>query len=82
MRVEQPQQRRCSFIAQSNQIDRLAPRRPFLGAAGCRHLADYARQDIGRMFPTDQVEALERLVDEIERVPAIGKDTVGLCRKQ
>ena len=60
-------------LAQRDEIDRLAPRCRFLSAPGCRYLADYARQYIGRMLPADEVKTLERLVDEIERVSAIVK---------
>ena len=69
-------------MAQGDQIDRLAPCRPFLGTAGFRHLADYARQHVGRMLPADEVETLEGLVDEVERVSAIGIGAVGLGRKE
>ena len=42
------------------------------------HLADDAGQQIGGVFPSDQVETLEALVDEIKRVSGIGIDAVGL----
>jgi hypothetical protein len=34
------------------------------------------------VLPSDQVETLEALVDEIKRVSAIGKDAVGLGRDE
>ena len=34
------------------------------------------------MLPADQVEALERLVDEVERVPGIGESPLGLGGEQ
>ena len=34
------------------------------------------------MLPADQVEALERLVDEVERVAAVGKGALGRGREQ
>jgi len=43
-------------------------------------LVDDAGQQIGGVFPSDQVETLEALVDEIKRVSVIGIDTVGLGR--
>ena len=69
-------------LAQSDEVDGLAPRCPFLSTPSCRHLADHARQHIGRMLPADDVETLESLVDEIERVPAIGVGAVRLGRKE
>jgi hypothetical protein len=43
-------------------------------------LADDAGQQIGSVLPSNQVEALETLVDEIKRVSVIGIDAVGLSR--
>jgi hypothetical protein len=43
-------------------------------------LVDDAGQQIGGVFPSEQVETLEALVDEIKRVSVIGIDTVGLGR--
>ena len=34
------------------------------------------------MFPPDQVEAFERLVDEVERVPAVGERPLRLGGEQ
>ena len=70
-------QLRARPLAQSDEVDGLAPRCPLLSTASCRHLANHARQHIGRTFPADDVQALESLVDEIERVPAIGIGAVG-----
>ena len=70
------------LLAQGDEVYGLAPGSPFLSTAGCRHLADYARQHLGCIFPADEVEALESLVDEVERVAAIGKDPVSLGRKE
>ena len=75
-------QLQSGVLAQRDEIDGLAPRCRFLSAPGCRHLADYARQYIGRMLPADEVKTLERLVDEIERVSAIGVGTIRLDRKE
>ena len=36
----------------------------------------------GRVLPTVEVKALECFVDEVERVSAISKDTIGLGREQ
>ena len=70
------------FVAERDKIDRLAPFGRFLGAARRHHLADDGRQQRGRMLPADQVEALERLVDEVERVSAVGEGPFGLGREQ
>ena len=70
------------ICAQRHEIDRLAPFRCFVGAACGNHLADDAGQQIGGVLPSDQVEKLEALVDEIKRVSAIGKDAVGLGRDE
>jgi hypothetical protein len=34
------------------------------------------------VLPADQVEALERLVDEVERVPGVGESPLGLGGEQ
>jgi len=79
---EEPRQLQRGLLAQSDQIDRLAPHRPLFGAARRRHLADDTRQHAGGMLPADDVETLESLVDEIQRVSATGIDTVRLGREQ
>src|SRR5207253_10480530 len=43
------------------------------GAAGRYHLTDDSRQQSRRVLPADQIKALERLVDEVERVPVSAK---------
>jgi hypothetical protein len=68
--------------AQLHQINGLPPFRRFIGSACGNHLADNAGQQIGGVLPSDQVETLEALVDEIKRVSAIGKDAVGLGRDE
>jgi hypothetical protein len=75
-------QLRARPLAQSDEIDRLAPRCPFLGTPSCCHLTNHARQHIGRILPADYVQTLERLIDEIERVPAIGLGAVRLGRQE
>ena len=70
------------FIAERNKINRLAPGGRFLGATGRHHLTDDGRQHSRRVLPADQVEALERLVDEVERMSGIGERPLGLGREQ
>jgi hypothetical protein len=79
---EQLRQLAGCFVTQRNEINRLTPRGRFLGATGRHHLADDSRQHGRRELPADQVEALERLVDEVERVPGIGEHALGLSREQ
>jgi hypothetical protein len=47
---------------------------------GPRHLADDSRQQNRRMLPADHVEALECLIDEVERMSRVGKHSLGLGR--
>jgi Activator of Hsp90 ATPase homolog 1-like protein len=49
------------LLAQSDEIDGLAPRCPFLSTPSCRHSADHARQHIGRVLPADEVIEGENL---------------------
>jgi hypothetical protein len=70
------------FVAERDKIDRLAPFGRFLCAARRHHLADDAWQQRGRMLPADQVQAFERLVDEVERVSNVGERPFGLGREQ
>jgi hypothetical protein len=72
---------RC-FITQRKKIHRLAPGSRFLGAARRHHLAHDRRQHGRCVLPADQVEALERLVDEVERMSAIGERPLGFGREQ
>jgi len=76
-----PRVRWC-FLTQRNKVNGLAPGRRFLGATGRYHLTDDSRQQSRRVLPADQVEALECLVDEVERVPGVGERPLGLGRKQ
>ena len=70
------------FVAKRDKIDRLAPLGRFLGAARRHHLADDGWQHRRRILPADQVEALERFVDEIERVSVVGEGPLGLGREK
>jgi len=70
------------FVAESDQIFGLAPFGRFLRAARRGHLADNGRQHGRSVLPPDQVEAFERLVDEVERVPAVGEGPFRLGREQ
>jgi len=70
------------LLAQRNEINWLTPCGRFLGAAGRHHLADDGRQHSGRVLPADQVEALERFIDEIERVSSVGERPLGFSREQ
>ena len=79
---EQFRQLAGCFLTQRNKINGLAPGGRFLGATGRHHLADDSRQQSRRVLPADQVEALERLVDEVERVSGVGERPLGLGREQ
>ena len=81
-RNEQFRQLVGRFLTQRNEINRLAPGGRFLGATSRYHLADDRRQHNRRMVPANQVETLERLVDEVERVSGFGKRPLGCSRKQ
>ena len=54
----------------------MAPRGRLLGAPRRHHLPHHARQHGIGMLPTDQVEALASLVDEVERVASVGEGAV------
>ena len=60
----------------------MAPRRRFVCSSRRHHLADHARQHGSGVLPADQVEALASLVDEVERVSAVGEDAVRRRREQ
>jgi hypothetical protein len=45
------------FVAQRNEINRLAPGGRLFGATGGHHLTDDRRQYGRRVLPTDQIEA-------------------------
>ena len=79
---EQRRQLASHFVAKRDKIERLSPFGQFLGAPGRRHLADDGRQQSGSMPPANQVQAFERLVDEVERVSAVGEGAFGLGGEQ
>jgi hypothetical protein len=79
---EQFRQLAGCFVTQGNKINGLAAGGRFLGATRRHHLADDSRHQSRRVLPADQVEALERLVDEVERVSGIGEHPLGLGREQ
>ena len=64
------------------EIRRLAPLCRLLGAARGDHLADDRRHYCSSVLPTDHVQALKRLVDEVKRVPVIGERPVSLGGEQ
>jgi hypothetical protein len=64
-------------LAQSHQIERMTPRIQLLTATGADQLIDDGRQHQRRLLPTDDVEAFECLVDEVEGVAAIGEGAIG-----
>ena len=70
------------FVTKPNKIHGLPPRGRFLSAAGRNHLADDSWQQGRRVLPADYVEAFERLVDEVERVPIVGERPLGRGREQ
>ena len=63
---EQARELRCHRMAQGDEIRRLTPSSRFFGAARGNHLTDHGRQHRCSVLPADQVEALERLIDEVE----------------
>ena len=79
---EQVRQFRRRRVAQGDEINRLTPSGRFLGAARGDHLADHGRQHGGSVLPTNQVETLEGLVDEVERVSGVGEGAIRLSREQ
>jgi hypothetical protein len=60
-------------LEQGHEIDRLSPGGGLVAPACRDHLAHDGGQHQSRVLKADQIEALERLVDEIERVAAVGK---------
>jgi hypothetical protein len=60
----------------------LAPSSRFLGATGLDHLTDDSGQHSLRVLPANQIGALERLVDEVERVSSVGVCPLGTGRDQ
>jgi hypothetical protein len=79
---EQCRQLAGSFVAERHEINRLPPLGRFLGAPSGHHLAHDSRQQSGSVLPADPVEALERLVDEVERVACVGERPLGRRREQ
>ena len=79
---EQPRKFSGGSLAQRDQVFRLTPLSRLVRAPRRRHAADDEGQQVGRVRPADQVEAFEGLVDEVERVSAIGEDAVGLGGEQ
>ena len=55
----------------------MAPGVVLVGAARRHQLADHGRQDGRRVLVADQLDALEGLVDEVQRMAAVGKRPVG-----
>ena len=74
---DQPRQLSRRSLTQGDEIRRLVPSGRFLGAARCDHLTDHRRQHGGRMLPADQIEALEGLVDEVERMSGVREHPIG-----
>ena len=70
------------FLTQRNKIHRVAPGGRFLCATRRHHLTNDSRQHSLRALPTDQVEALERLIDEVECVAGVGISAFGRGREQ
>src|SRR4051812_18791788 len=60
----------------------MAPSCRFVCSSRRHHLTDHARQHGGGMLPAGQVETLASLVDEVERVSAVGEGSVRRRRKQ
>jgi hypothetical protein len=79
---EQTRQLRRCRLAQGDEILRLPPSGRFLGTARGHHLADQGRQHGASVLPADEIEALEGLVDEVERVSAVGESTIRFGRDQ
>ena len=55
----------------------MAPGVALVGAPCAHQLVHHRRQDRRRVLAADQVDALERLVDEIQRVAAVGERSIG-----
>src|SRR5262249_5917105 len=70
------------FLAQRDQIEWLAPGSGLLGSASGHHVADHRWQHSRRVLPADQIEAFERLVDKIKRVPGVRIRALGYGREQ
>ena len=70
------QLRECGF-EERDQVDGMAPRIHLLAASRRRDSGDDARQDRSRVLPTDDVQALRRLVHKVQRVAAVGEGAIG-----
>src|SRR6516164_9580277 len=66
-----------SRLAQSHEVERVAPCIQLLAAARGDQLRYHGRQYRGGLVPAHDIEGFERLVDEIQSMTAIGKDAVG-----
>ena len=75
-------QRGVDVAQQGDEIHRLPPSLGFLGAPGAGQVADHRRQYVGGVGPTDDVQALEGLVDEIQGMAAVGEDSIRGCDQQ
>ncbi|MDR6861290.1 hypothetical protein [Variovorax guangxiensis] len=60
-----------------DEIDRMAPGSGLLGAAGAREMLDRGGEYSIGVRPANQIQQLECLVDEVQRVAAVGKHAVG-----
>jgi peptidoglycan/xylan/chitin deacetylase (PgdA/CDA1 family) len=60
----------------------LTPSGRFLGAACGHHLAHHGWKHVASLLPADEIEALEGLVDEIERVSGVSKGAIRLGGEQ
>ena len=74
---ERPRQLGASARHERDEIDRMAPGVALVGAACAHQLVHHRRQDRGGVLAADQADALERLVDEIQRVAAVGERPIG-----
>jgi len=69
-------------LAYDDKILRLTPSGRFLGATCGHHLAHHGRQHVASLLPADEIQALEGLVDEVERVSVVGKGAIRHSREQ
>src|SRR5207249_2523353 len=64
-------------VAEVNQIEGMAPGAGFFAAAGAGQAAHCAGDNESSIFPADQVQSFEGLVNEIEGMAAVGVVAVG-----